>query len=167
MAKQGVFSMSIAIAVLEEIGKSVLKYSPAVATALGSNAGAFIATLLANKFNVPIYDLKSTIEADTASSQKIKEFEIEHEDELAKISAENFQTEIADKDDARKYDESKPNTDWVLHILTLIFTLGFFTYVIVFHFYPTVTDKEILHDLFGCELLILTFYFGSSFKRNQ
>lgn len=150
---------------LSDIEKTVLKFSPLVANAIGGPVGSMVATLLSNWFSTTPVDLNASIVARPDSDRKIKQFETEHSGSLAKITAQNYLTDVDDRKSAR--DMFILTKDWIVHALSIMFTIGFFVYIILANYNPNDANKEILRDLFGCELLILSFYFGSSFKQNK
>lgn len=112
--------------------------------------------------------LAGAISADTDAKVKLQEFELKHQEILQQYSAQDYATEVDDRKDARKRDESivlAGKTDWVLSSIAVIVVVGFFMLCMMNYFYP-IRDDHVLIMLIGQVssgfLLVLSFYFGSS-----
>lgn len=158
---------------VKEIAETVLKFSPIVAGALGSPAAGIVLSLLSKEFNVAPQDLNGAIASNGDSATKIKEFEIEHSDELAKLSSNNYSTEVDDRKDARATEvaiEKAGKTDWVLSTIAIMVTVGFFILCLVNYFFD-IKDDHVLIMLIGQSSagfgLVLAYFFGSSQKQSN
>lgn len=160
----------ITIETLKELSSTLLKISPIIATAIGSPIGGMVATLLAQVFGVPLDHLNATIGLDNDSITKIKQFENEHIEELAKIAYQGYQTEVDDRISARERDiketELLGRRDWVMDAIAITVVVGFFamTFVISLTKMDS-SDHDVLFMLIGQLsagfLGILSFFFGS------
>lgn len=144
---------------LKPIANVVAKIAPTLGSALLGPAGGIIGELIANIFggktNDPI-ELAQRISADPEAQTKLIALAYQHEESLIALAN-------SDTADARKMNEG--NKDWIVHFLAILYTIGFFAYVVVQEIHPTTPDKGIFHDLLNASMLILSYYFGSSFKQ--
>jgi hypothetical protein len=146
----------------------VSKISPILGTALGSPIGGMIVSLIANKFGLDPNNHQAIIDTLTNSPDaavKIKEIENAHTEELEHISQSEYQSQIQDVEDARHTNSQDKNR--IVHIIAIIYSLGFFLYVFVFVFYPNDGDKGLFHDLLNVVMLILGYYYGTSHRENS
>lgn len=160
---------------IKSIAESVLKYSPAVATALGSPVAGMVLSLLATWFHVEPEKLAETMSTDPNTEFKIKQFELEHKESLAKIQSTNYSLEVDDRKNARerevKFIEQTGKRDWVEALIALIVVSGFFIMcILVAITKQDNTDHDILYMLIGQLtsgfILILSYFFGSINKKN-
>ncbi len=158
---------------VKAVAETVLKFSPAVATALGSPVAGLVLSSLASLFKVAPENLASTIASDPLASDKIKQYEIEHSDELAKLATDDYQIDEDDRKSARetevKLKQLTGKTDWVLSAIAIIVTIGFFILCVLNYFYP-IRDDHVLIMLIGQVssgfVMVLSFYFGASKKQS-
>lgn len=103
---------------------------------------------------------------------KIKQIELEHEENLQKIISYNYQIEVDDRKSAR--DKGKDATgkyDWFIHLISMLITIGFFSCIITsFFLKDNGTDTHVLNMMLGALgttwTQMMSFYFGSSFVNN-
>jgi hypothetical protein len=158
---------------LTEIAKATLKFSPVIATAMGSPIAGMIASLLATAFGVEPKDLANTITNDPNAEFKLKQFELEHTEALTKIAADNYSTEVDDRKNARdreiQQEKITGKVDWVLSGIAIMVVIGFFSLCAMNYLLP-VRDDHVLIMLIGQIssgfVMVLSFYFGSSKKGN-
>lgn len=150
----------------------LLKYSPALATSIGSPIGGLVMSLLMTIFGGDKDDLVSTIQADPNAGEKIKQLEIEHQDVLAKSQADEYRASVDDRESARQrqLEEEKitGKKDNIVPILAISICLGFF---IVYSLNYIVRIEEntinawLAAQLCSAFLMVVGFYFGSSAQR--
>lgn len=154
---------------LEDLAKGVLKFSPIIATALGSPIGGIIASLLAHEFNVNPENLTATIATDPSAEFKIKQFELKNAEDIRKTQVAEFSKEVDDRSSARVMEESDVNKmgkrDWILHFIAITFTLGLFSYILIVIACKFPFDEHLFHDLLNEESIVLLFYFGGIYKQ--
>jgi hypothetical protein len=142
---------------LKPVAEVVAKIAPTVGAALLGPAGGIVGQVIASLFGGDINDpvaLADKIKADPDAKMKLISLNYQHEESLLALAN-------ADRADARKMNVGN---DWIVHFLAILYTVGFFSYVIVQEIHPTTQDKGIFHDLLNACVIILSFYFGSSFK---
>ena len=150
---------------LNELASIVSKFSPAVATALGSPAGGIVAAILAKVFNSSSFDMKDLIEklkADPEAEFKIKQLEQSHAEVLAEVndlaSARNREMNFTNATKQR---------DWMLPLLSVVVAVGFFvtTWVVIFLDVDQ-DEKYFLYGLiFGIGIQfaqVYNYYFGKN-----
>lgn len=109
-------------------------------------------------------DLADKIATDPDSAIKLKEFQIEHQNDL-------YALQFQDRNSARtmnsEVSKATGKTDWCMHFLAISYTLAFFIYSCVALVYQSHFDKGMWHDLLNVEMLILSFYFGASYIQSR
>lgn len=105
-------------------------------------------------------DLANRIAADSNAAEKLKEFEIEHQNDLAKIMA-------ADRASARDMNiqttKALGKTDYMMHFLAGSVVVGALSYPILGNILHYPVDKGIFHDMLNLAMLPLSFYFGGMY----
>ena len=157
----------------KEIAESALKFAPTVAAALGVPGASLVASALSQWFGVEPAKLPATINADPDADVKLKQFEIEHKADLQRIAATNYQTEVDDRKNARQreieIEKITGKTDYVLSSIALAVVVGFFILCGLNYFYKSPEDHIIimlLGQLSGGFIMVLSYFFGSSQKKN-
>lgn len=165
--------------------KSIVKnIAPGIGAALGSVggpagalAGKAALSLLANKFvGKPDATEQEIAQAiNTASPDqliKLKELDVEFGIEMGKRGVDLYALEVQDRSDARKQRIEIAKTgkfDWAPEFLTVVVTLGFFSFIFMVAKDPDgipESVKELLYIMAGAIATkfgsIVDFYFGSS-----
>jgi hypothetical protein len=152
------------------VGKS----APLLASALGSPIAGMAIGLIENLFGMKSStpdELANAINADPDAAIKLKELELKHTEDLQKITADTYSTEVRDRESARQREsdvtKATGNRDWIVHTLAITFTVGFFIYISVTIFSLVQFNSDIFHDLLSAELLILSYYFGSCHQMSR
>ncbi len=148
----------------QAIAGVVGKFAPGVASAILGPIGGIVVSLLENLFGVKSDALGSVISTDPQSAEKLKQFEIQHSEVLENINAQGYSAEVADRANARDAEKSGKN-DFFLHFLALIYSLSFFAYLGLDLVSKSLFDKDVFHDLLTVLMIILSYYFGSAYKR--
>ncbi len=153
---------------MENLGKIVSASAPLLGSVLNSvlpGSGLIISGLStlfgANPNNTD--DLIAKIQQDAESSLKLKQFEIEHQNDLAKIIA-------TDRDSARNRQVEYAKTvgrDWVMDFLAVFITISFvgICFIIAFANINS-TEKDLFYMLIGTFGAVwsgvVQYYFGGS-----
>ena len=126
--------------------------------------GGVVVSLLSGLFGCKVDALDAAIAADPDAALKLKTLETEHVEFLANIDRQNFATETADRQDARKYSEA--NRPFLI-TMAFVVTGGFFG-VLLLMFVPwdfSEESKNLLSMLVGMLAskwqTIIDFFFGS------
>jgi hypothetical protein len=149
---------------MDGIAKILENVAPMLATAVAGPSGGVVVSLIEKTLGI---DSKLTSDSLTKAMQdsqtviKLQELENSHSEALLSLSNQSRQQELLDTQDARKMNIM--NKDWIVHLLAIIWTLGFFLYVIIQEIHPNTLDKGIFHDLLNSCAIILSFYFGSAY----
>lgn len=151
---------------INELVSYVSKIAPLLGSVLGSPLAGVAVSMIGNAFGVKTTDpdnLLKLLLADPDAMLKLKELELKHQETLLQIEAQNFQSAISDKDSARKMRVAL--NDHVPDVLAFLFLI----------IYAAVQYHCILHagngdDMISarCQdimMLIMSFYFGSAFKK--
>lgn len=151
------------------IASSVLKYSPSIAAALGGPIAGTLVSSLSAMFGVSTEALSQTIARDPSAEFKIKQVELEHAAELARIDAGNYITEITDRKNARENNSQHSHSEWIVHVLAVLITLGFFSSIITIMLTEADgSDHDILTIMMGVLgstwVSAMSYYFGSTKK---
>lgn len=154
------------------LAKIVASASPLVASALGSPLSGIVISLLANLFGAnpkDTDDLISKINKDPDATLKLKKLEIDHSDTLAQIAAQEYETEVDDRKDARA--NAGLYKDFLRHMAYIV-TLGFFIalgLLFVPPINPPQAERELLSMLIGVLVskwaTIIDFFYGSARKQ--
>jgi hypothetical protein len=154
---------------MSTLGKVVSALSPIIGNVLNMvlpGSGLIISGLMA-LFGVKSNDqeeLATTIASDPNAAVKLREFEIEHQDILAKMG----QADTASARDMNiQTTKATGKTDYVMHMLAIGSFLGCGLYLAVSVFFPKQFDVNIWHDLLNFLMLIFSFYFGGMYKQSQ
>lgn len=154
----------------KDIGNIVVKSAPLLGGVLGGPAGSVAASLIASLFGANPDnpdDIIAKMQADPNAATKLKQLELEHQTALATLASENYKTEVSDRKSARDYNATlSSRTDWVVHFLAILYTFGFFGFLVTGVYYPGQFDKGVFHDLLNVEMLVLSFYFGGIYKNS-
>jgi hypothetical protein len=154
---------------INEIISIVGKTAPLLATVLGGPLSGMVLSLIAALFKPKgnlMQDLLDALKSDHFQIEKLKQLENTHKEELEKIAATNYQTEVDDRKDARKREISLH--DWVPTILALGFLLNY----AAIQFY-CVTHNNSINDIISARfqdvlIMIISYYFGSKhFDKNK
>lgn len=145
------------------------KVAPLLGTALGSPIGGIALSLIANAFGVKNSDageILNALQSAPDAAMRLKQLEMDHQEALLKISSQDFQTEVADKQDARKYAE---NYKGFLMLMAIMVTSGFFLCLfLIFSEGININDseKQLLTLLIGMLAskwqTIIDFFYGAS-----
>ena len=147
---------------------NVSKIAPILGSVLGSPLAGVAVSLLASYFGVNSRDVKAIADAvqnDPDSSFKLRQLEYQHAETLAQIAAQNYLTEVDDRKSARARETSL--RDYVPTILAIGFLLNY----AIIQFY-CVTHPSVAIDVISARfqdvlIMIMSYYFGSSHKRDK
>lgn len=152
---------------MDKLGEIVSKSSPLLGTVLNGllpASGLIISGLNAifgANPNQPD-DLLSKIQQDSEAALKLKQFEIEHQNDLAKIIA-------TDRASAREREvevtRTTGNSDWIMHFLAVGSFLGTGAYLLLTIFLQKGWSETVWHDLLNFLMLVFSFYFGGMYKQ--
>lgn len=148
---------------LKSLADIVLKFSPGIATALTGPIGGIVASLLSNVFGSSVEGLGDALKLDPNAEFKLKQFELEHSQELAQISSSNYANEVQDRVSARAEDKDDKHF-WILATLSIVFTLGFFVFIgmMLVKVFPDASEAHQVFDIISnLGMLIFSFWFGS------
>lgn len=163
---------------LTDVTKSLLKTvvgtgAPVLAGLLGSPLAGVVVSLLADSFGADktsVTDVLAKIQADPDAAAKLAKLENDHAEAMAKISATDFATETADRQDARRYGQMYGA---FLIQMAFLVTAGFFGVLFVL-FAPIEISEEgrnLLSMLVGMLAskwqTIIDFFFGSSHPKRD
>lgn len=144
-----------------EILPVVSKVAPLLGSVLGSNLADVGISLIAQAFGVTPSDISKldrVIANDPEAAIKLRTLEYEHAATLAKIAAQNYQTEVDDRKNARDMKSIVP------HILAFCFLIiySFVQYEVINH--PGEVDDIISARVQDILIMVFSYYFGSAFK---
>lgn len=152
---------------MDDLGKVVSKVSPILGSVLNSvlpGSGLIVSglsTLFGADPNVPD-DLLNKIKADAESALKLKQFEMEHQNDLARILA-------SDRESARNRDveiaKATGRSDWIMHFLAVGSFVGTGLYLLLTIFLQRGWNETVWHDLLNFLMLVFSFYFGGMYKQ--
>lgn len=154
--------------IIAEIANFVSKGAPLLGSVLGTPLAGIGLSLLGKCFDV---DPKSTdklldaITNDPEALAKLRALEYEHQDNLQKIAATNYATEVDDRKNARQREINLH--DYVPTILAI----GFLFNYAAIQFY-CVTHPTTINDIISARfqdvlIMIMSYYFGSSHKNKD
>lgn len=143
----------------------VSKSAPLLGSLLGSPLAGIGIGWLSNLFGADpndVTDLVNKIKNDPEAELKLRGLQFQHEQELLKIAATNYQTEVDDRKNAREREVSLH--DYVPTILAIGFLLNY----AAIQFY-CVTHQTPGNDIISARfqdvlIMIISYYFGSSHK---
>lgn len=147
--------------------------APILGTVLGSPLAGVALSLIANCFGgnpKDIGDLLNKIKLDANASVKLREIELQHQEILQHIASHDFEIEVQDKEDARKY--GYLYKDFLLHMSYFV-TVGFFAALFLLFIPLTISESEknLLSMLVGMLAskwqTIIDFFYGSSRYQRQ
>jgi len=158
--------------IFSDLIKLVTGYAPELGAALAGPAGGLVGTLVASVFGGSKdnpEELIKRIQTDPEAPIKLKTLEYQHQEELAKLKLNDYQVEVNDRVDARKYGIEYKD---FMRRMAYIVTAGFFVALFVL-FCPQVnlnTDEKqmmsiVLGMLVGKWQTIIDFFYGSSHKQ--
>lgn len=152
---------------MADLGKIVSASAPLLGSVLNSvlpGSGLIVSglnALFGSDPNKPD-DLIAKIQQDAEASLKLKQFEIEHQHDLAKIIA-------MDRASARERDievtKATGKSDWIMHFLAVGSFLGTGAYLLLTIFLQKGWSETVWHDLLNFLMLIFSFYFGGMYKQ--
>jgi|ERR1017187_3140514 hypothetical protein len=153
---------------LETLKNVVEKISVPFASLLLSPMGSLATQLLATAFGgegSTLMQLAAKISDDPEAIAKIKALENEHQTAIEKINSENFKTEVDDRKSAREREIQLKD-----HVPTIL-AIGFLINYAALQFY-CVTHPSNIIDIMSARfqdvlMLIMSYYFGSSYKKSQ
>lgn len=155
---------------IKTLAETVFKYSPLLANAIGSPLSGIVTSLVSSLFNVTPENLNAVIASNPDSEATLKKFEMQHQEELAKIASTDFSIEVDDRKNARdreiKETQLLGRRDWVMDTIAIVVVLGFFSMSMVVALTKMdLSDHDVLFMLIGQLsagfLGILSFFFGS------
>lgn len=158
---------------IESIISLVKTSSPLVATALGSPLAGIALSLLGNAFGSKSKspdEILNLLQNDPQYALKIKQIEIDHEFELAKLASDDFKTEVSDRMNARTLEMEKEKLgihDYTPIILAYVLTMGVFLSLLFLFLYGIPEEnREIIYSIISSMMTIwvaaMSYYFGSS-----
>ena len=139
----------------------------AIGGPLGGQAGQILSQVLGVANNPKtIEQAMQNLTADQMVELKIAEKDFE--ERMAELNVDVFALETEDRQDAR----SKFSKDWTPRILGVMTIMGFFGYIGMITLYPIDDASDdvvmlIIGSLTGIASAVISFYFGSSNKRDK
>lgn len=162
------------MSIINSLREAVEDYSPLIASAISvaNPAAGAVLGLLGEAFGVPdkASDIMKAVKSDPDALLKLKTVELNHQQMLREIAAENYKTSVEDRKDARgSAIKQTPEYNKFLRRMAFLVTIGFFITLGVL-FWPALkldsTEKQILSMLVGVLVskwqTIIDFYYGSS-----
>ncbi len=151
---------------LNDLQSLVTKSAPLLGSLLGGPLAGLGVSWLAHAFGVDgnhPQDIINKILADPQAALTLKSLEYNHQEELQRIQATNYQTEVDDRKSARVREISLH--DYVPTILAI----GFLINYACIQFY-CVTHSSSATDIISARfqdvlIMIISYYFGSSHKK--
>jgi len=134
---------------------------------LGGQAGQLLSSVLGVANNPKT--LEQAIQNITAEQMvELKIAEKEFETRMAELNVDVFALETEDRQDAR----SKFSKDWTPRILGVMTIMGFFGYIGMITLFPVDDASDdvvmlIIGSLTGIASAVISFYFGSSNKKDK
>jgi len=134
---------------------------------LGGQAGQLLSSVLGVANNPKT--LEQAIQNITAEQMvELKIAEKEFETRMAELNVDVFALETEDRQDAR----SKFSKDWTPRILGVMTIIGFFGYIGMITLFPVDDASDdvvmlIIGSLTGIASAVISFYFGSSNKKDK
>lgn len=134
---------------------------------LGGQAGQILSQVLGVANNPKT--LEQAMQNITANQMvDLKIAEKEFETRMAELNVDVFALETEDRQDAR----SRFSKDWTPRILGVMTIMGFFGYIGLITFFPIDDSSDdvvmlIIGSLTGIASAVISFYFGSSNKRDK
>lgn len=156
------------MSIMESVISVVKTASPLVATALGSPLSGIALSLLGNAFGSTSKnpeEILKLIKDDPDFEMRIKKLEYDHIEELARISSDDYKTEVDDRKDARS--KEKETNDHTPAILAYILTIGVFA-ALFYLFVDEVPsqNKELIISILSAMMTVwvaaMAYYHGSS-----
>lgn len=151
---------------LEKLTSVVSQSAPLLGAALGSPLAGLAVSLIGKAFGVdattPDAALAALMGAPDAAL-KLRELELKHQGLLLQIEAQNFQVQASDKDSARKMRIALK--DHVPDVLAFLFLMVYAAvqYHCIQH--AGTGDDMISARCQDIMVMIISFYFGSAFKK--
>ena len=151
---------------MSTLGNVVSKFAPIVGSALNlvlPGSGLLVSGLM-SLFGVTSNnpdELTQVISQDPNAALKLKQFEIEHQDILAKMTQAD---RASARDMAVATVQKTGKQDWVMHFLACICIFGAMAYGMMSILAPHQFDKGLFHDILNIAMLPLLFYFGGVYK---
>lgn len=139
----------------------------AIGGPLGGQAGQILSQVLGVANNPKtIEQAMQNLTADQMVELKIAEKDFE--ERMAELNVDVFALETEDRQDAR----SKFSKDWTPRILGVMTIMGFFGYIGMITLFPVDDASDdvvmlIIGSLTGIASAVISFYFGSSNKRDK
>lgn len=153
---------------MKKLLKGVLgAVAPTIGTALGGPMGGMAAEAIAEKLGLPSKDpkvLEKRLNNLSAEDHiKLKEAELEFEQQMKQLEVDIFAIEAEDKKNAR----SAFSKDWTARIIGIATIGGFLGYIFLVTIQPPEQNSEALINLVlgylgGLASAIISFYFGAS-----
>jgi hypothetical protein len=153
----------------EAIGKTILsKGAPLLGLAIGGPAGAALGQVVASELGADPTDSNDVInKINELSDAKVKLLQIQdqHSEIIKQIQLEEIKLKYETISNAqqREIELAKAgHPDDTPKILALVYTAGFFLMHFILFLYPQLKDYNITTALNAGEMLVLSYYFGSS-----
>jgi hypothetical protein len=152
--------------ILKKLAGFVSQAAPLLGSALGSPLAGVALSLMSSAFGGKAStpdELLALLSSDPEAMVKLKELEFKHQEALLQIDAQNFQAAVNDKDSARKMRIAlKDHVPDVLAFLFLVIYAGV-QYHCIQH--AGTGDDMISARCQDIMIMIMSFYFGSAFKK--
>lgn len=160
--------------IFERLKDLLIKDAPLLAQTLGGPFAGIAVSLISSVFGSdsnPDEVLKSIIK-DPEAAIKLKTLELQHQEELQKLQLQSYETEVDDRKNARE--REKVTQDKVPAIIAMTFTTGYLLMMAIVIVMAIVdhlgaTEQKLLDiaemGLTNGMIVILSYYFGSSHKR--
>ena len=162
----------------KDVGKVVGKVAPVLGTMLGGAPGAAIGGVVASLLGTE-NDPDKVVEALKTNPDalvKLKEYEMQHKEELQKLQLENLRIYMQDIQNARQrqveHEKATGKSDINLYVLAWVVVLGFYVLLgtLLFVALPQ-NSNNIVYLLFGTLStgfgMVLQYFFGSSKGSNE
>jgi len=162
----------------KDVGKAIGKAAPVLGSVVGGPAGGAIGEAISallgveNKPDKVAEALKTNPEAFV----KLKQYEMQHQEELQKLQLENVKTYLQDLQNARarqvEHEKATGKTDINLYVLAWSIVIGFFVLIGVMMFVAIPSESNnIIYMLFGTLSAgfgsVMQYFFGSSRGSNE
>lgn len=153
-----------------DLKKIIGTAAPLLATALGFPAAAPFLALLAHTFNADpenLDDVANKISLDPDAKMKLNQLEMAHETELRQIIYNTAKLQVDDVENARQTEIERQRYGWMLPVLGIMITVGFFANIMILHLTRMdTTDHDVLYMMLGVAGTswgtVVQYYFGSS-----
>lgn len=156
---------------LSDVGSAISKSAPLLATALLGPAAGSVVGMITSIFGGDIkdpQDILKRITTDPTAQIKLAEIEANNKIKLQELEIDRLQIEMDDIASARQREADLAKAgirDNTPRILAMGYTLAYFIFLLMQYFIPESRNDAILSCLSSGEVIILTYYYGSSHKK--